>query len=200
MKSDMLNLVIVDDHPIIGLALRERLAPYPFNIVGVLHRLEELVSLPVEAAAINLWIIDLELGSSNSWNLIAQLSALPHPPGIVVYTMHGSPWVKERLTRLNVRYMVDKSDSIEELDNAIRAYFKGEPYASSSFRDNVGSGSLTLRETEVLSLLVKGMSTSEIAHGLNISQNTVQTYRKSLMAKFDVHKVADLISKTRGLV
>lgn len=200
MNADQLNLVIIDDHPIVGLALRERLASYPVCVVGVLHRLEELETLPVEPSAIDLWIIDLELGSSNSWELIGQLSALPEPPGIVVYTMHGSPWTKERLSRLRVRYMVDKSDTIDELDNAIKAYFRGEPYISTSFRGNIEFEGLTLRETEVLGLLSRGFSTRDIAQELNISQNTVLTYRKSLMGKFDVHRVTDLISKTRGLV
>jgi len=200
MKNYPLNVIILDDHPVVTGAVRDKLAVYPVNIVGELRDIEGLVSLHIEPTKVDLWIIDLELGSANSWKLLEQLSKLPVVPGIMVYTMHDSPWIKERLTRLNVRYMVNKSDAIEELDNAFRAFFRGEPYYSSSFRGNAEVDGLTARETEVLGLLVKGMSVAEIGVILNISESTVQTYRKSLMVKFGVHKLAELISKSRGLV
>ena len=59
---------------------------------------------------------------------------------------------------------------------------------------------LTKRENDVLGLLAKGLSTLDIAEALGVSESTVQTYRKSLMVKFGVHKIADLIAKSRGLV
>ena len=194
------NVIILEDHPIVAQAIKDRLASYPVTVVGSLRNVEGLVSLPVEPAAVDLWIIDLELGSANSWTLIEQLSSLPSPPGIIVYTMHSSPWVKQRLSALDVRCMVNKSDAIEELDRAIIAYLNGEPYMGLSFRSDPQVEGLTTRENDVLGLLAKGLSTLDIAEALGVSESTVQTYRKSLMVKFGVHKIADLIAKSRGLV
>ena len=194
------NVIILEDHPIVAQAIKDRLASYPVTVVGSLRNVEGLVSLPFEPAAVDLWIIDLELGSANSWTLIEQLSSLPSPPGIIVYTMHSSPWVKQRLSALDVRCMVNKSDAIEELDRAIIAYLNGEPYMGLSFRSDPQVEGLTKRENDVLGLLAKGLSTLDIAEALGVSESTVQTYRKSLMVKFGVHKIADLIAKSRGLV
>ena len=194
------NVIILEDHPIVAQAIKDRLASSPVTVVGSLRNVEGLVSLPVEPAAVDLWIIDLELGSANSWTLIEQLSSLPSPPGIIVYTMHSSPWVKQRLSALDVRCMVNKSDAIEELDRAIIAYLNGEPYMGLSFRSDPQVEGLTKRENDVLGLLAKGLSTLDIAEALGVSESTVQTYRKSLMVKFGVHKIADLIAKSRGLV
>ncbi len=52
---------------------------------------------------------------------------------------------------------------------------------------------LTRREREVLGLLVKGMSSKQVADGLNISVRTVEGHRTSIMRKTRVHSVAQLI-------
>lgn len=52
---------------------------------------------------------------------------------------------------------------------------------------------LTSRETEVLQLLTEGQSTSAIAEFLRISVKTVETHRRQIMTKLDLHSVAELI-------
>lgn len=53
---------------------------------------------------------------------------------------------------------------------------------------------LTLRESEVMELLVRGNSVPRIAETLIISENTVQTYCKRLYTKLDIHKRDELLS------
>ena len=121
---------------------------------------------------------------------------------MLVYTMYDSPWILWRLRRLGVDLIVSKSDPVEEFDRALKAYFSGESYISSTFRkaDNEEHAvDITARERQVLSLLVEGLTTLEISQRLGVSDSTVCTYRKSLMEKFGVHKVAELINKSRGL-
>ncbi len=52
---------------------------------------------------------------------------------------------------------------------------------------------LTIREFEILELLIKGYSTREISSFLNISPETVTTYRKKLLKKFKVKNCVELI-------
>jgi DNA-binding NarL/FixJ family response regulator len=52
---------------------------------------------------------------------------------------------------------------------------------------------LTPKEKSVLDFIGKGFSTRQIAHELNISYNTVQTHRRSLLKKFDANNSAQLI-------
>jgi len=48
------------------------------------------------------------------------------------------------------------------------------------------------REREVLQLLAEGLSSPEIGRRLSISTSTVETHRRNLMRKLDLHSVADL--------
>jgi len=56
----------------------------------------------------------------------------------------------------------------------------------------LGDSSLTPREREVLQLLAEGHSTKQIAAILQVSPKTVETHRRQIMAKLDLHSVAEL--------
>ena len=51
---------------------------------------------------------------------------------------------------------------------------------------------LTPREREVLQLMAEGFATKEVAHRLHVSVKTVETHRRQLMEKLDLHSVAEL--------
>jgi DNA-binding NarL/FixJ family response regulator len=55
---------------------------------------------------------------------------------------------------------------------------------------------------EVLTLMVKGLSSKEIAAALGISFKTAVTHRASIMGKLDVHEIASVVREAilRGLV
>lgn len=54
--------------------------------------------------------------------------------------------------------------------------------------------SLTVREQEVLQLILSGKSNREIAEGLYISESTVKTHVRNIFSKYDVGSRAELIS------
>ncbi len=52
---------------------------------------------------------------------------------------------------------------------------------------------LTARETEILQIITEGKTNQEIADYLCISVSTVDTHRKNIMSKLDIHSVAGLV-------
>jgi DNA-binding NarL/FixJ family response regulator len=53
-------------------------------------------------------------------------------------------------------------------------------------------GRLTPRERQVLQLVSEGKATKQAARCLNLSVKTIETHRRSLMEKLDLHSVAEL--------
>jgi two-component system NarL family response regulator len=51
---------------------------------------------------------------------------------------------------------------------------------------------LAPREREVLQLIAEGHSSRDVARRLHISAQTVETHRRNIMQKLDLHSVADL--------
>ena len=56
-----------------------------------------------------------------------------------------------------------------------------------------GKSGLTVRELEVLQLIVAGKSNKEIAADLDLSANTVAVHRANIMDALGIHKTADLV-------
>ena len=52
---------------------------------------------------------------------------------------------------------------------------------------------LTVRELEILQLIVGGLSNKEIATQLNLSANTVAVHRANIMNTLGIHKTAELV-------
>jgi DNA-binding NarL/FixJ family response regulator len=99
-----------------------------------------------------------------------------------------------------------KSSALEELLDALQAVRESRLYTSPKITDIVvqdyvrqlstpateDGSPLTPREREVLQLIAEGKSTREISSQLNVSMNTVDTHRRRLMEKLDIHTVAEL--------
>jgi DNA-binding CsgD family transcriptional regulator len=54
---------------------------------------------------------------------------------------------------------------------------------------------LTTREKEILKSIANGLTSAQIAQKLFIAENTVETHRKNLLAKFEAKNIAELIKK-----
>lgn len=117
--------------------------------------------------------------------------------------------VKEMIA-LGASGFLSKNSAGEHIVKAIKAVHAGEQYFSDTIQANLLklytgqtvekgerpestiSNSLTDRELEVLRLIAQEYSTSQISEELNISVNTVETYRKSLLKKINVKNAVGL--------
>jgi two-component system NarL family response regulator len=84
--------------------------------------------------------------------------------------------------------------------NAGRSYIPDE--IAGILSQNLGQEDLTPAESNVLRMIVRGMSNKEIASGLEISENTVKTHVKNIFDKIGVsdRTSAATLAIKRGLV
>ena len=106
-----------------------------------------------------------------------------------------------KMTENGASGYVLKNASKQELSKAIQMVYKGHKYLSlgasnalkSAKRDEAGYPFITRREKDVLLLVTEGFTNIEIAEKLFISSATVDTHRKSLLAKFSMKNTAALV-------
>ena len=67
-----------------------------------------------------------------------------------------------------------------------------DAHLASFASENPAFATLTDREREVLQLLAEGKTTKWIAGDLGISVKTVETHRRNIMEKLDLHSIAEL--------
>lgn len=122
-------------------------------------------------------------------------------PGVFVIglsTFNQQSFIQKMMENGASGYML-KNATQEELMEGLEMVMKGRIYlsdeAARSIRKNTEDviPMLTRREKEVLELVAEGMTNNEIAEKLFVSQNTVDTHRKSLLSKFGAKNTASLI-------
>lgn len=123
-------------------------------------------------------------------------------PGIAILglsTFNQQPIIRNMIDNGALGYVL-KNATKEELLSAIATVNKGKSFlsfeAAQSLREPTNAAPvITRREKEILQLIAEGLTNTEIANKLYISPATVNTHRKSLIAKFDVPNTAVLIGK-----
>jgi DNA-binding NarL/FixJ family response regulator len=129
---------------------------------------------------------------------------------VIILSSYDDVNLVKQMLNLGAKGFLSKNSAGEHIVKAIKAVAAGEQYFSDDIQSNlfklytgqkVEEGerpestiahSLTERELEVLKLIAKENSTSEISGILNISTNTVETYRKSLLKKTKVKNAVGL--------
>jgi len=110
--------------------------------------------------------------------------ALEHRPHCIIFTESSiHTFTNALLSVAKGKFFFDK-----DVQNAIVKSFNNEIKIN-----------LTRRETEVLKLVFQGFTSKSIANKLNVSVNTIETFRKSLFSKFCVKNSTTLINRAMEL-
>lgn len=202
MKS---RLVLVDDHMLFREGLKSLLKEDPrVDIVGEAGNGREAVRLCRELLP-DIVITDVampELNGIEAARLILEQSPRTR---IIVVSMHSSRrFIVGMLKAGAVGYLL-KDCAFQELSSAITTVLDHKVYLSPAIAgilvdqvtrqgeiDKTELPELTSREIEVLQLLTEGKKASEVARRLHLSVKTVQTHRRNIMEKLDLHNLADL--------
>ena len=122
---------------------------------------------------------------------------------ILAISSHHDPWTMLQVQRIGIHGFVDKNDQRPEvLSEAIFAVLGGRVY----YTQIVNQSSAVIRrdpksfvrvlsdyETRILSMIGESKSDDEIANALSISPATVQSRRRDIMRKLDIHSTPKLI-------
>lgn len=192
---------LVDDHHLVREGLRLVLQSTDgFEIVGEAADHASALEL-VATEHPDILVLDLTFPEGDALPLLRTLRARERDLRIIVLTMHGDPeTVRQALAAGAAGYLVKGARSTE-LVEAIRAVARGERYLHSSVTGTIvddsvrwfQTGTMSLREREVLSLLASGQSPAEIARSLDISIHTVRRHIANVSEKLGLHGTNALI-------
>jgi DNA-binding NarL/FixJ family response regulator len=199
------RVLIGDDHRLLREGLRSLLQRNGFDVAGDTGDGRTAVKLARQIKP-DVVILDVSMPLLNGIEAARQISKeVPHSK-VIVMSMHAaSHFVLAALRAGAVGYLL-KEAAFEELLIAVRSVLRGQTYLSPAIAGTVVRATarrpsnkrellrnaISRRETEVLQLLAEGKSTKEIAAGLYVSVKTVETHRKQIMDKLNLHRVAEL--------
>lgn len=199
----MKKVLIVDDHPVIRLAVRMLMERHGFEVVAEADNGMDALQLAHEHIP-DILILDIGIPKLDGLEVIARLSSKAIPIKVLVLTLQVPGPFSMRCMQAGAAGYVCKQQGITELISAVRAVLSGYSYfpneALHTLRSSQCIGSeeqmlalLSRRELTVLKQLAEGKTNKEIAQGLFLSGKTVSTYKRRLLSKLNARSLVDLI-------
>jgi len=196
--SNKISVLLVDDHSVVRRGFRRILEDArDITVVGEASDGAEAVKL-AEQLCPQLIVMDCALPNMGGLDATRRILEKFPETHILMLSMHSEDtWVHQALDAGAHGYIL-KSAVDMELVTAIRRVVAGEivldPQVSRTTNlKGEGKSRLTVRELEVLKLIVAGKSNKEIAIDLDLSANTVAVHRANIMDALGIHKTAELV-------
>jgi len=206
-RSGRLDVLVVDDHPAIRVAVRLVIDhTLDLNVCGEASSAVETLHI-LEKRVPDVLILDISLEDTHGLNLLKTIHTLHPELPIVLYTGHPARVYAEQAYRLGASGFVDKSWDASELLEAIRTACRGDVYVHPLVSEHVSrsdrKGSdvlpeysverLTKREREVFQLIVEGRPIQEMERILGMNRKTIEAHRRRIRDKLGFRTLSELI-------
>ena len=199
-----MRVLIADDHPLMRAGIRcllEKTMDHPEIFEATDGR--EAIEI-AETVRPDIVLMDITMPGLNGIDATRRFASMLPSCKVIMLSMHNH---EERMTqslRAGARGYLVKDAAVSEVVHAIDAVQRGELFISQKApavvtkvleRSEAITSPLELlsaRQREILQLIAEGQSTKEIGFRLNLSGKTVETHRRLLMQRLDIHDVAGL--------
>jgi len=203
-KPSRARLLIADDHKLLAEACKSILEP-EFDVVGIVTDGRAMVAAAATLKP-DVVILDISMPQLNGLDAADQIKHRQPYIKLVFLTMNASAEVAAEAFRRGASGFVLKQSAAEELVVAIRKVIQGASYLSPLVaretvtfllnRRNTAStkeNRLTKRQSEILQLLLEGMSMKEVASMLDVKPGTVAFHKYRMMETLNVKTNAELL-------
>ncbi|MBK8847981.1 MAG: response regulator transcription factor [Bacteroidetes bacterium] len=196
----MINIMVVDDHEMVLEGMRNMLARISnVSLVATASNAIDAIAV-LKCNQVQVAFVDINLPDISGIELCRKIKkefASIHVIALSSFAQRS--YVSQMIANGASGYLI-KSAGKEEIEEAIEAVLKNKIYISKQ----IGAGylspvsdaipTLTRREKEVLLYISQGLTNKDIAEKIFVSQSTVDSHRKNLLAKFNVQNTASLIT------
>jgi two-component system response regulator EvgA len=203
----MNSIFIIDDHPVIRMAIRMLLENENYEVVGETDNGVDAMQMVRECMP-DLIILDISIPKLDGLEVLARFNAMNLPSKILVLTAQAPSLFAIRCMQSGASGYVCKQEDLSELVSSVKAvlsgynYFPSQALAASIKKDGDPNELerfklVNDRELMVLQLFAQGRTNKEIAKGMFLSNKTVSTYKTRLMQKLKAKTLVELIEMAK---
>jgi two-component system nitrate/nitrite response regulator NarL len=194
-----LRVIVVDDHPIVGLGFRRLVERAYIDVIGVAGDGPAGVELArrVQPDVVLMDVVLPGLRGPDATRLILQQCPQTR---VLAYSAHAETALILEMLDAGVSGYLLKLSGADEIITAIRTVARGFEWVSPEVATALAQAQmdrrragLSPREVEILRLVAAGRRLKEIAFELRLSLRTVQTHRTEIMTKLGMDNVAGLV-------
>lgn len=151
----------------------------------------------------DLVILDIKMPNTNSLQLMEYFKNTYPNLKVIVFSMNSESIYAKRFLRAGAKGFVNKDAPLEEMLKAIKLVLAGKTYISETMlellvnfekdqKEDNPFNSLSPREFEIVSFLLKGEGISQIANSLNLQTSTIGTHKSRIFEKLKVKNLMEL--------
>lgn len=200
----MLNIIIVDDHPVVQKGLKEIIEEHFDNVtIDISSKGYDLLN-KINNNDYDIVLLDISLPDINGLEVLREIKKKKRKIFVLVLSMYPEEQYAARALKAGANGYLTKKSASDELVLAIKKILSGRKYISPAFAEKMILGfesdtqtppheNLSDRELQVLCMIGKGKAVKEIAGELFLSSNTVRTYRTRILEKINVKGTSELI-------
>lgn len=196
-----MNILIVDDHAIVRAGLRRLLRGLFDGEVVEAETGREALAL-ARSRQLDLVLLDMNLPELGGLELLSRLAMVAPGLPVLVLSMHAEPLYVTRALEAGAQGYVSKNVAPDELVTAIKQVAAGGRYVEGELAQALVTNripaienleQLSPRHLEIIRLLARGRSLSEIADALGLGYKTIANTCSQIKAKLGVNRTADLV-------
>ena len=202
-----INVVLADDHTIVRDGLRALLEANPeIKVIGDANNGKQAVE-QVKELRPDIVIMDISMPELNGIDATKEIVETSPGVRVIILSMLGTADHVFHALQAGVRGFLLKELAGREVMEAVQSVYAGDMYFSRPITFTLVNDymqawvdtqaapleSLSMRENEILCMVVEGKTSAEIGKSLHLSPKTVESYRSRMMQKLGVSDMSELI-------
>ncbi|MEI6290282.1 MAG: response regulator transcription factor [Chloroflexota bacterium] len=204
--TDIIKVILADDHQIVRQGMRALLALQPdINVVSEASDGVELLEM-IERLSPDVVITDIAMPNLNGMDATRQIKKIYPHIQVIILSMHAATaYVVGSLKAGALGYIL-KNDDFQQVVDAVYCVHKGQRYLSSQVSESMitellnsdptnlkKEPKLTKREAEIIQLIADGKTSLQIGEILGLSIRTVEKHRANFKAKLRLNSQAEVV-------
>ena len=199
-----MNILLVDDHPVVRAGLRSILESSKFSVTVEEAGCFEEAMDKVRHCELDAVILDISMPGKSGIETLRQIKKLHATMPVLILSIHADLDYGIRALKAGAAGCLDKSVAPEKLLEAIETILAGKRYITPEMGAHLAGhlaevGNhllheiLSVREFEVFRLLSSGIRTADVAKQLFLSPKTVHSHRRNILHKLELDSNADIV-------
>ncbi len=199
----MIEVLIVDDHHIVREGLERIIGfEHDMTVLGKADNAAEAIRF-LAGRKVDVIVLDISMPGRSGMDIIEDLKKIRKEVKIIMLSMHHEEQFATRAFRSGASGYLTKEMAPEEIVHAIRKVNAGRKYISSRYAEILADEllddnsklpheRLSNREFEVMCMIGRGQTITNIAAELSLSDRTISTYHLRIFEKMNIKSNAEI--------
>ncbi len=206
----MIKVLIADNHPIVRMGVKHVLeSANGIQVIADVATTSELFE-KLQKSNPDVVMLEMDIPEINGIATLRKIKKDFPDIRVLMYSGQSEDVYALSTIRAGAFGYLSKASDIDYLISAVRKVAEGNMFITNELAQRLAFDEgtqrprrffrkLSSREVEVLKLLASGKRNKDVAHGLNLNEKTVSTYKARLMKKLNVDNMVDLLQQAKAL-